>query len=101
MGSTNPHGHVIPELFSLLLNLQNDDSKRLDKFICTEVTRTCVYSKSERRAMKKSGLSKQQKCAEEITIIAETSGQWNLKTETNHQDTISRLQYPACRGKAD
>jgi hypothetical protein len=51
--------------------------------------------------MKKSGLNKKQKCAGEITIVAEASGQWNLRTETNHEDIISRLQYAACRGKAD
>lgn len=101
VGSTNTYGHVMPELFSLLLNLQNDSSKRLDKFICTEVTRTCIYSKSKCLAMKKKGLDKQQKCAGEITIIAQTPGHWNLKTETNHEDIISQLQYPACRGKAE
>lgn len=77
VGSTNPYGHVMPELFSLLLNLQNDGSKRLYKFVCTEVTRTCVYSKSESLEMKNSGLNRKQKCAGEITIVAEASGQWN------------------------
>ncbi|MCS6282970.1 MAG: hypothetical protein HUM72_20595 [Dolichospermum sp.] len=49
--------------------------------------------------MKKSGLAKQQLCAGEITILAETSGNWVLKTQTNHKDVISTLPYPACQGR--
>lgn len=101
VGSTNNYGHVVPDLFDLLLHLKNDTSKRLNKFACTEVTRTCVKSASERSAMKKSGLDKQQLCAGEITILAETSGEWQLKTQTVHEDIISSLPRAACQGKAD
>ena len=101
VGSTNGHGHVVPELFNLLINLQNDDSKRLNKFACTEVTRTCVHSASDISTMKKSGLAKQQLCAGEITIFAETSGKWQLQTETDHENVISTLKYPACKGLVD
>ncbi|WP_293123084.1 hypothetical protein [Microcoleus sp. bin38.metabat.b11b12b14.051] len=101
VGSTNNYGHVVPDLFDLLLHLKNDTSKRLKKFACTEVTRTCVKSAIERSAMKKSGLDKQKFCAGEITIIAETSGEWQLKTQTVHEDIISSLPRAACQGKAD
>jgi beta-lactamase superfamily II metal-dependent hydrolase len=99
VGSTNGHGHVVPELFNLLITLQNDDSKQLKQFVCTEVTRTCVHSASDISTMKKSGLAKQQLCAGEITILAETSGNWVLRTQTNHKDVISTLPYPACQGR--
>jgi beta-lactamase superfamily II metal-dependent hydrolase len=99
VGSTNGHGHVVRELFNLLITLQNDDSKQLKQFICTEVTRTCVHSATDISTMKKSGLAKQQLCAGEITILAETSGNWVLKTQTNHKDVISTLPYPACQGR--
>ncbi|MFN6567826.1 hypothetical protein [Dendronalium sp. ChiSLP03b] len=101
VGSNNNYGHVVPELFSLLLNLKKDISKRLKQFICTEVTRSCVHSASELTLMGKSGLPKQQLCAGEITILAETSGTWQLKTETNHENVISTLKYPACQGCID
>jgi len=51
--------------------------------------------------MRKSGLDEKQLCAGEITIFAETSGQWQLKTQTVHEDIISTLTHPACKGKAD
>ena len=101
VGSTNGHGHVVPELFNLLINLQNDDSKQLKQFVCTEVTRTCVHSASDISKMSKSGLAKQQLCAGEITILAETSGKWQLRTETDHENVISTLKYPACKGLID
>jgi beta-lactamase superfamily II metal-dependent hydrolase len=101
VGSTNGHGHVVRELFNLLITLQNDDSKQLKQFICTEVTRTCVHSATDISTMKKSGLAKQQLCAGEITILAETSGKWQLKTETDHENVISTLKYPACKGLID
>lgn len=97
VGSTNIFGHVVPELFNLLITLQNDDSKQLKQFVCTEVTRTCVHSASDLSNMSKSGLAKQQLCAGEITILAETSGNWVLRTQTNHKDVISTLPYPACQ----
>ena len=101
VGSTNRYGHVVPELFNLLINLQNDDSKQLKQFVCTEVTRTCVHLASDISKMSKSGLGKQQLCAGEITIFAETSGKWQLKTETDHKNVISTLKYPACKGLID
>jgi len=101
VGSENTYGHVVPDLFDLLLSLKNDTSKRLQNFACTEVTRTCVHSARERSSMGKSGLAKKQLCAGEITIFAETSGQWQLKTQTVHEDIISSLTHPACKGKAD
>jgi len=101
VGSTNNYGHVVPDLFNLLLSLKNDTSKRLKNFACTEVTRTCVHSASERSSMGKSGLSKQQLCAGEITILAETSGKWKHKAHILHEGIISFLTHPACQGKAD
>lgn len=101
VGSTNNYGHVVPELFGLLLSLKNDTSKRLNNFVCTEVTRTCTHSASERAGMGKSGLASQQLCAGEITILAETSGKWNLKTQTNHAELISHFKCAACDGRAD
>lgn len=101
VGSNNRYGHVVPELFSLLLNLKNDSSKQLEQFLCTEVTRTCVNSASEITLMGRSGLAKQQLCAGEITILADTSGKWQLNTETQHKNVISTLKYPACQGCID
>lgn len=101
VGSTNTYGHVVPELFNLLLNQKDDKSKKLENFVCTEVTRTCVHSARERTAMGKSGLTKPQRCAGEITIRAETFGKWDLKTETEHESVISEFKYPACKGKTD
>lgn len=101
VGSTNNYGHVVPYLFDLLLHLKNDPSKRLKKIACTEVTRTCVKSASERSVMGKSGLDNQKLCAGEITILAETSGKWQFKTQTVHEDIISSLPRAACQGKAD
>jgi hypothetical protein len=70
-------------------------------FVCTEVTRTCVHSASERAGMGKSGLAQQQLCAGEITILAETSGKWKPKTQTNHADVVSQFKCAACDGRAD
>lgn len=95
VGSQNTYGHVKPELFDALSNLKNDSSKRLDKFICTEVTRTCKHSDCS--AMDKKGLAATEKCAGEITIIAEESGKWECKTETNHAEIVAKFAYPACQ----
>ena len=51
--------------------------------------------------MGKSGLTKSQRCAGEITISAETCGKWHLKTETAHESLISTLKYAACKGRMD
>lgn len=101
VGSTNKYGHVVPDLFKLLLNQKDDKSKKLEKFVCTEVTRTCVHSACECASMNKSGLGKQQLCAGEVTILAETSGAWKREKETEHENVISTLKYPACKGFLD
>ena len=76
VGSKNIHGHVKPELFKALIGLKENKDKSLAKFICTEVTSTCVHSASDQSTMGKSGLSPSEadKCAGEITIVTETSG---------------------------
>jgi hypothetical protein len=101
VGSTNTYGHVEPKLFKALIELQKNGDRRLTKFICTEVTRTCVHSASDRLTMGKSGLAKSQKCAGEITIIADVGGKWDLKTETDHLNEIKNCQYAACDGRSD
>ena len=101
VGSTNTYGHVEPKLFKALIELQKNGDRRLTKFICTEVTRTCVHSASDRLTMGKSGLAKSQKCAGEITIIADVGGKWDLKTETDHSNEIKNFQYAACDGRSD
>ena len=102
VGSTNQYGHVVPNLFSLLTNLKNDQSKQLRQFICTEVTKTCACSAAERNAMEKNqGLPSRKLCAGEITIVAETSGKFTVKTETNHSQEIAQINYAACDGRAD
>jgi beta-lactamase superfamily II metal-dependent hydrolase len=100
VSSTNRYGHVQPELFKALIDLQDNKDKRLDKFICTEVTRTCKHSASDRATMTK-GLSEATKCAGEITILAETTGDWKLKTETTHLDKVASFSHAACKGLAD
>jgi beta-lactamase superfamily II metal-dependent hydrolase len=102
VGSTNQHGHVKSELFKALIELQNNSAKRLMKFICTEVTRTCVHSASARAGIDRKGLPAPKKCAGEITIVAEISGEWQLKVETpDHPSKVSSFSYPACIGRAE
>ncbi len=103
VGSTNNYGHVVPELFSLLCDLKNSDDRRLEQFICTEVTRTCVKSASERVVMQKKGLTERRLCAGNITIAAEASGKWEFRQPSpeSHEATIAEFKYSACRGKAD
>ncbi len=102
VGSTNPYGHVVPDLFRLLVDLKNDQSKQLKQFICTEVTRTCACSASARNAMKKNqGLPSRKLCAGEITIIAETSGRFRIETETDHSQEITQVRYAACDDRSD
>ena len=99
VGSTNQYGHVESALFKALIELKENKDKRLDGFICTEVTRTCVHAASDRATMTK-GLSKVEKCAGEITIVAETSGKWNWKTETDHKIKVASFN-AACDGRGD
>ena len=101
VGSKNKYGHVKPKLFQALIELQQNNNKRMNKFICTEVTRTCVKSASEQSQMEKSGLPQQKLCAGEITILAQTSGNWELKTETEHQKVIEDIKYAACQNRLD
>lgn len=102
VGSNNPYGHVEPELFKALIELQNNDTQCLKQFICTEATRTCVHSAFHRLKMGKTGLHKPETCAGEITIVADISGTWNLKTETaNHASKIASFAHAACAGRAD
>jgi len=104
VGSKNTYGHVEPELFKSLIGLKNNKDKRLREFICTEVTRTCVYSASDRSTMEKSGLSSSEadKCGGEITIVAETSGTWKLKTEIDpHKTRVASFKCAACDGRGD
>jgi hypothetical protein len=102
VGSTNRYGHVVPDLFRLLVDLKNDQSKQLKQFICTEVTRTCACSASTRSAMKTNqGLASRKLCAGEITIVAETSGEFRIKTETDHSQEIIQVRYAACDNRSD
>lgn len=101
VGSNNPYGHVEPKLFNALIELKTNLSKRLKQFVCTEVTRTCVHSVSDCSAMGKSGLPSRKLCAGEITIVAEASGKWKLKTETDHPTVISGFDYAACKEGSD
>jgi len=98
VGSKNTYGHVKPQLFKALIELR--DAQHLKQFICTEVTRTCKLSSSDRPTMGK--LSVAEKCAGEITIIADTSGSWELKVETSdHPSKVSSFAHAACIGRAE
>jgi hypothetical protein len=101
VGSKNQHNHVRPELFQTLTNMKNTKSIRLDSFICTEATRTCIHSMAETSLMGKQGLTEVRPCAGEITIIAETSGKWSLKTKTDHPAKIASMPYAACAGRLE
>jgi beta-lactamase superfamily II metal-dependent hydrolase len=101
VGSKNPYGHVIPELFKELIKLQQDTIKHLQQFVCTEVTRTCVQSADDRRSMGKNSLPKAQQCAGDIEIVAEESGNWIIKNTHEHANRITQLNYPACLGLAE
>jgi beta-lactamase superfamily II metal-dependent hydrolase len=100
VGSKNTYGHVEPQLFKTLIELR--DTQHLKQFICTEATRTCAHSSSDRSTMGKKGLSVAEKCAGEITIIADTSGSWELKVETpDHPNKVSSFAHAACIGRAE
>ena len=51
--------------------------------------------------MDKKGLPSTEKCAGEITIIAEEFGKWTLQTETNHSNIVKNFDYAACTERAD
>lgn len=101
VGSQNRYGHVTPELFKLLIQLQSDKLMKLQQFLCTEATRTCKYSRVDRASMGKIGLPNKLPCAGDITVIAETSGNWDVQTQTDHSLIVGRMEYAACEGRAD
>lgn len=101
VGSKNPYGHVVPELFRTLQTLQAAPSQRLKTFLCTDVTRTCIFSASERAKMGRAGLSSRQACAGDIVITVDKAGQWVFGGKSRHQQRIAQLSRPACLGKAD
>lgn len=100
VGSKNTHGHVEPKLFKTLIELQ--DNQRLKRFLCTEVTRTCVHPSEEYLKMGKKGLRRTEKCAGTITVVADTSGIQELQTEVkDHAAKIAGFNYAACDRRAD
>jgi len=99
VGSKNRYGHVAPELFKLLLSLQ--ESNALGRFVCTEVTRTCVYSIGQRQSAGTSGLSERKVCAGNVVIRADDSGEWEMLFLAEHQETIRQIERAACDHRAD
>jgi len=96
VGSKNAYGHVVPELFKLLNQLVDDTSLQLKNFLCTEVTRTCVFSFANIAELGKRGLAERKRCAGDITVTVHDEIAWNFDTETDHRAVISGLKYPAC-----
>lgn len=101
VGSKNRYGHVRPELFKLLIQLQSDTLMKLERFLCTEVTRTCKYSRVDRTSMEKIGLAEKMPCAGDITVVAHTTGKWDVQTQTDHPLIVRRMDYAACEHRAD
>ena len=101
VGSTNQHGHVVPELFKALLDLQNDPSYQLEQFVCTEVTRTCVWDAVKRRSNRHEKLEQKMPCAGDISIVAESSGAWVREESAKHTELVNKIGFAACRGKLD
>lgn len=101
VGSKNSYGHVVPALFRLLNELVDDSSIRLLKFLCTEVTRTCAFSLSERLAAGSAGLANRMPCAGHIIVTAHDEVTWTLNTETDHSGVVSGLKYAACEHRGD
>jgi beta-lactamase superfamily II metal-dependent hydrolase len=94
VGSTNTYGHVTPELFSCLLALKQQIGLR---FICTEVTQTCLLPEAQRDGR---GLPLQ-RCAGDITVTAEVTGQWTHATaDADHAARVRSIPYAACDGRA-
>lgn len=82
------------QLFSALLELKQQIDLR---FICTEVTQTCLLPETERDGR---GLPFQQ-CAGDITVTAEATGQWTHTTaETDHTAKVRSIPHAACDGRA-
>ena len=101
VGSTNQYGHVASGLFRKLIDMVTNSSFRLQKFICTEATRTCAKSLSERSTMGKAGLRQRLPCAGDIVVSAEASGKWAWTTQNDHDATIAGLKHAACDNRAD
>lgn len=101
VGSKNPYGHVVPALFQLLNALVNDKSARLTKFLCTEVTRTCIWSLLEREAAGRTGLPQRMPCAGDIVVTVRDKDDWTSTTETDHPNVVSGLKHAACENRAD
>lgn len=99
VGSTNMYEHVRPGLFQSLMKLQQ--THRLQRFVCTEVTRTCTHSTQERAAMEKRGLPSTQHCAGDIIVVVEQSGGWSIQNQEAHAARIATIVRAACRGRAD
>lgn len=99
VGSSNPHGHVKPDLFSCLLDLKA--SFGLQSFVCTEATRTCMLSPAEGLKLGQRGMSEIHRCAGNITVKAETSGKWELVTEEpDHPARVRAIPFAACARRA-
>jgi len=99
VGSKNAYGHVAPALFELLLSLI--ESKQLGRFVCTEVTRTCIHSFDERKGMGKSGLPTRRPCAGDVVILADDSGRWEMLFAAEHEKTIRSIERAACEQRAE
>ena len=101
VGSRNPYKHVKPELFQELWSRQQSPNTRLRKFVCTEVTRTCVFTAQIRRQMEGTGLVQRRACGGDITIAANKDGSWIFLNENEHATRLKKVEMPACLGKAD
>lgn len=101
VGSTNPYGHVVPHLFVELFKRKNDTDKRLKQFVCTEVTRTCVFARDERENMGKRGLEQKRPCGGDVVIRATQDGNWLFANEIEHNQVLQTIERPACFGQAD
>jgi beta-lactamase superfamily II metal-dependent hydrolase len=98
VGSKNTYGHVRPELFRALLELK---TKRLERFACTEVTRTCQLPAEVRATMGNAGLDSVKPCAGDITILANTDGTFKYVPATPHDRVIETVPHAACDGRGD
>ena len=101
VGSKNQHGHVVPELFKELLELKNGPSYRLDQFVCTEVTCTCIWDSIKRKANRHANLEQAMPCAGDISIIAESTGTWTREDTSRHAEIVKTIGFAACQGKLD
>jgi hypothetical protein len=99
VGSKNSYGHVVPALFRLLNALVADMSLRLQKFLCTEVTRTCTLSSAERISAGKRGLLERMPCAGNIIVNVDDT--FTLDTQTDHPSVVSGLKFSACEHRMD